>query len=285
MEKDNKKNTFNKIRKALTYVSKLFSSAVLVLLLVVGAFLIYYLFSAKKYANDPDYIPKMSLYTIVSGSMEPAIKTMDVVLDIKVDKPEDIKIGDVITFRSTSSISEDLIVTHRVIGITQNENGEYEYTTKGDWNPTSDPDTAKFSNVIGKVAMRFPQLGQVQFFLASKMGWFLVVLLPAMCVIIYDILKLFKLIMAKKSSDKIIPTNPQTPTDNVNNAIEKIKKNDYINKINELKENNTQNSEEESNVYLEPTDSEIKFDEDTIKELTQHYTNNQLLSPDENPNK
>ena len=44
MEKDNKKNTFNKIRKALTYVSKLFSSAVLVLLLVVGAFLIYYLF-------------------------------------------------------------------------------------------------------------------------------------------------------------------------------------------------------------------------------------------------
>ena len=133
--------------------------------------------------------------------------------------------------------------------------------------------------------MRFPQLGQVQFFLASKMGWFLVVLLPAMCVIIYDILKLFKLIMAKNSSDKIVPTNPQTPTDNVNNAIEKIKKNDYINKINELKENNTQNSEEESNVYLEPTDSEIKFDEDTIKELTQHYTNNQLLSPDENPNK
>ena len=91
--------------------------------------------------------------------------------------------------------------------------------------------------------------------------------------------------MAKKSSEKIIPTNPQTPTDNVNNAIEKIKKNDYINKINELKENNTQNSEEESNVYLEPTDSEINFDEDTIKELTQHYTNNQLLSPDDNLNK
>ena len=281
MEKQEKKETFNKIRKSLTYVGKLFSSAVLVLLLVVGAFLIYYLFSAKRYANDPDYIPKLSLYTIISGSMEPAIKTFDVVLDVKVDNPEDIKIGDVITFKSTSSISQDLIVTHRVIGITKNENGEYEYTTKGDWNPTSDPDTAKFSNIIGKVAMRFPQLGQIQFFLSSKMGWFLVVLLPAMCVIIYDILKLVKLIMAKKSSDKVIPTNPQTPTDNVNSAIEKIKKNDYINKINELK-NHKKESDEEPNVYLEEESSYIN--ENEIKDLSLKYTNIQDLSPDNSHN-
>lgn len=281
MEKEKNKTTFKKIRTALTYISKLFSSALLVLLIVVGTFLIYYLVSAKRYANDPDYIPKLSLYTIISGSMEPAIKTLDVVLDVKVDKPEDIKIGDVITFKSTSSISEDLVVTHRVIGITQNEDGEYEYTTKGDWNPTSDPSTAKFSHVIGKVVMRFPQLGQIQFFLASKMGWFLVVLLPAMCVIIYDILKVVKLVMAKKNSDKVIPTNPQAPTDNVNSAIEKIKKSDYINKIKELKEKTESNSDdEESNVYIDNQEPTITISEEAINELTKNYTSNQMLSPD-----
>jgi signal peptidase len=135
--------------------------------------------------------------------MTPSINVYDVVVDYKVDNASDIKVGDVITFRSTSAISKDLIVTHRVIDI-KIVNGEIQYVTKGDYNATADSDTAKFENVIGRVILRFPQLGRVQFFLASKMGWFIVVLLPAACVIIYDFIKLFKLIMLKKDADKII---------------------------------------------------------------------------------
>ena len=190
------------LKKALNYISKLISTALLIVLIIVGLFLVYYLFSAKMVAKNPDFEPKINLYTIVSGSMEPNIRVYDVILDYKVNSPADLKIGDVITFRSTSSISKDLIVTHRIIG-TKEVNGKVEYITKGDFNSSADSDTAKFDHIIGKVILKFPQLGRIQFFLATRMGWFLVVLLPAMCVIIYDIIKLIRLIALKKSEEQI----------------------------------------------------------------------------------
>lgn len=258
------KQRYKKIAKAFDYVGKIISSALLVILVLVGIFLVYYLVSAKKLSTDPNYEPKLSLYTIVSGSMEPNIRVYDVVLDSSVSDPASIKVGDVITFKSTASISKDLTVTHRVVDI-KLVNGKYEYVTKGDWNPAIDSDTAKFENVIGKVILRFPQLGRVQFFLSTRMGWFLVVLLPAMGVIVYDIIKLIKLLATKKTAEKIpddknnngeksakdkmaLETNKE-----LNETLEKIKKNNYINQINDLKDDikdneNNASSEKESSI-------------------------------------
>ncbi len=241
------KQRYKKIAKAFDYVGKIISSALLVILVLVGIFLVYYLVSAKKLSTDPNYEPKLSLYTIVSGSMEPNIKVYDVVLDSSVSDPSSIKVGDVITFKSTASISKDLTVTHRVVDI-KLVNGKYEYVTKGDWNPAIDSDTAKFENVIGKVILRFPQLGRVQFFLSTRMGWFLVVLLPAMGVIVYDIIKLIKLLATKKTAEKIPDDKNNNGETNakdkmtlennkeLNETLEKIKKNNYINQINDLKD-------------------------------------------------
>lgn len=269
------KQRYKKIAKAFDYVGKIISSALLVILVLVGIFLVYYLVSAKKLSTDPNYEPKLSLYTIVSGSMEPNIKVYDVVLDSSVSDPSSIKVGDVITFKSTASISKDLTVTHRVVDI-KLVNGKYEYVTKGDWNPAIDSDTAKFENVIGKVILRFPQLGRVQFFLSTRMGWFLVVLLPAMGVIVYDIIKLIKLLATKKTAEKIpddknnngeksakdkmaLETNKE-----LNETLEKIKKNNYINQINDLKEDikdneNIASSEKESSIN-NSKDNENKFE-------------------------
>lgn len=269
------KQRYKKIAKAFDYVGKIISSALLVILVLVGIFLVYYLVSAKKLSTDPNYEPRLSLFTIVSGSMEPNIKVYDVVLDSSVSDPASIKVGDVITFKSTASISRDLTVTHRVVDI-KLVNGKYEYVTKGDWNPAIDSDTAKFENVIGKVILRFPQLGRVQFFLSTRMGWFLVVLLPAMGVIVYDIIKLIKLLATKKTAEKIpddkngdgelsakekiaLETNKE-----LNETLEKIKKNNYINQINDLKEDikdneNIASSEKESSINNNK-DNENKFE-------------------------
>ena len=59
------------------------------------------------------------------------------------------------------------------------------------------------SQVIGKVRFVIPQLGRVQFFLASKFGWFTIILIPAVGVIIYDIIKLIKLIRVKNKMSKV----------------------------------------------------------------------------------
>ena len=121
----------------------------------------------------------------------------DVILDTKVKKPEDIKVGDIITFVSTSSISKGLTITHRVVAIVETENG-LEYKTQGDNNLTPDSTTVQFKNVLGKVAFRIPQLGRVQSFLSSSYGWLIVVVIPALLIIISDIIKIFRLNGAKK---------------------------------------------------------------------------------------
>lgn len=236
------KERFIKIKSSLNYVGKLISTAVIILLLLVGGFLIYYVIEAKLVAHKEGYEPKISLYTIASGSMVPNINVYDIIVDLRVDSPSDIKPGDVITFKSTSPISKDVIVTHRVINVIKNDDGSYEYVTKGDYNPVSDSDTAKYSNIIGKVYMRLPQLGRIQFFLATKMGWFIIVLLPALGVIIYDALKLIKLISNNKASEKIKGNvnieeiNNEQINKSLNESLEKVKKDDYLKRLNELKE-------------------------------------------------
>ncbi len=236
--KEKSLTTLKKIGKILNYIGKILSYACIVLLVLIGIFLVYYVITVQKAKNDANFKPAVSLYTIVSGSMEPTIHVYDVVLNKAVNSPEEIKVGDVITFISTSSISEGLTVTHRVQDI-KIVNGEYEYVTKGDYNPTADSSTAKYGNVIGKVAFKIPQLGRVQFFVASKAGWFFVVLLPAMGVIVYDVLKLFKLLGTKNASDKIKGNNKKKNIDiNVDKAIDNIKKNDYnSSSLDDLKKN------------------------------------------------
>lgn len=239
------KTNYLKIKEALTYVGKLLSTAVLILLIIIGMFLVYYVIAARIVIKNPEYKPLFSLYNIATGSMEPNIKVDDVIVNIRVKSPESIKVGDVITFNSTSSISKGLTVTHRVINIIKNDDGTYEYVTKGDFNPSADSATAKYDDIIGKVAIKLPAVGKIQGFIATKMGWFIVVLLPALGVIIYDVMKIIKLLYNKKTADGISQSgNGSTEEIKANKQIdislEHLRKSDYINELNKLKKFNEQ---------------------------------------------
>lgn len=192
-------------------VSKFFASIVswtaLVLLILIALFLAYYTISTRIYSNKGEkYEPFVSLYTIVSGSMEPNIKVYDVVISKKVKSPKDIKVGDVITFISTSSISKGMTITHRVIEVVETDKG-VAYRTKGDNNLSPDTAPAEYSNVIGKVILRVPQLGRVQSFIGTQSGWLIIIVIPALIIIISDILKIFKLTGVKNKIEKIDEDN------------------------------------------------------------------------------
>ena len=195
MEKMNKRERRKKIRFYLNKVAKLLSYAVIVVLIILGIFFAYYFVSLKAYEKNPTVnIPRFGLYTIISPSMEPAVKVYDVVVDLNVFNQDDIKKGDVITFISNSNVSKGLTVTHRVVDIITNADGSKAYITKGDNNLKADQSTVSYKDVLGKVLFKIPQLGRVQFLIADKFGWILVILLPALGVIIYDFIKLFRLL-------------------------------------------------------------------------------------------
>lgn len=198
------------LKKIFKIIGKVLSWALFVILLIIAAFLLYYYIATKNYAaKGPGYEPKYSIYTIISGSMYPEIKVYDTIINEKVSKPEDIKKGDIITFISSALLTPGTTITHRVVDITQDEAGNICYKTKGDFNPVEDQSCAKFSNVIGRVVLKIPQLGRLQFFLASKMGWMLCILIPALVIIIRDILRITKLNTIKTKADIISANKPK----------------------------------------------------------------------------
>ena len=190
-----------KIKSTINYLSTIITWAIFVILISCAAFLIYYYFSLQVYARKgSDYKPPFSIYTIVSPSMTPLIKVYDVIINLSVDGPEDVKVGDVITFKSSSSMTYGMTITHRVKDI-QIVNGEYQYTTQGDNNLSPDTAPALYKNIIGKTVLKIPQLGKIQFFVASKFGWMMVVIVPAAYVITKDIAKLVKINKIKKKAE------------------------------------------------------------------------------------
>lgn len=188
-----------KIKSILNYLATVTVWSMFVLLFILAGFLAYYFVSFLNY-KETGKVPSYSIYTIVSPSMTPFIKTYDMIVNSKVEKPEDLKVNDIITFTSSSSISDGLTVTHRIKKILIID-GTYFYVTKGDNNVVEDSSPVAFENVIGKVFLKFPQFGRVQAFVASQTGWILVVIIPALIVIIKDVMKIIKINNARKAAD------------------------------------------------------------------------------------
>lgn len=186
-------------------ILNILSWTTLVLLIAIAIFLLYVGVSTKLYAmKGAAYEPKFALYTIISPSMQPNLNVYDTIITKKVNEAKEIEIGDVITFISTSSISKGMTVTHRVIDIIPDENGVLQFKTKGDFNITPDSSYVTEQNILGRVILRLPQLGRIQFFLANKGGWLLVVVIPSIIVLIRYIVKLIKLMKVQEKVEKSI---------------------------------------------------------------------------------
>ena len=177
-------------RSIIHIIFKILSWALFVILLLIAIFLLYYYIANKIYVSKgTGYEPKFSIYTIATGSMVPNINVYDAVINIRVDDPNELKVGDV----------------------TKDENGEVCYVTKGDANNVEDAACAKFDNVIGKVIIRIPGLGHIQRFLASGAGWLLCILIPALVIIARDIMKLTRLSTIKDNANKITNKKKKNP--------------------------------------------------------------------------
>ena len=89
-KKESKPNIFKTISSIFSYVA-------LVVLVLIASFLIFYIVS-NLIAKLTHKKPVLTLYTIVSPSMEPYIMVYDVIVDTRVLSEDSLKVGDVITF-------------------------------------------------------------------------------------------------------------------------------------------------------------------------------------------
>lgn len=128
------------------------------------------------------------IFTVISGSMEPAIPTGSVVL---VKSADSYQIGDIVTVRSESSAKNT--VTHRIHGIEEKElSDRLKYQLKGDANEEPDPETVNETRVIGKVITHVPYLGRAVAFSQSQLGFMILIVMPATLIIYNEVMTLKK---------------------------------------------------------------------------------------------
>ena len=183
----------------INYMTSIIMYAIIVILLLVGVVLLVY-FIDFKIRDSRIETPLYGAYVIVSGSMEPIIKVRDAVI-VKRCTENDIREGDVITYRSLDEAFYGILITHRVVNI-EESNGERVYITKGDHNETIDRKPVSFGQIQGKVIMRIPKIGYLKYFLIDYYGWILAVLVPSVAIISYDIVKLFRKVGKKEEEKK-----------------------------------------------------------------------------------
>ena len=186
------------IKWLLNYMISTIMYAIIVILLLIGAVLLVY-FIDFKIRDSKFQTPLYGAYVIVSGSMEPLIKVRDAVI-IKRASEDNIKVGDVVTYRSADPAFYGILITHRVVNI-EDVNGEKTFITKGDNNETIDRIPVKFGQIQGKVVMRVPKIGYLKYFLIEYYGWIIAILFPSVAIISYDIVKLFRNI---KNPNKVV---------------------------------------------------------------------------------
>ena len=181
------------------FIIGVISYAFFIWLLLIGITLLVYVLDIKIRAAKGDYSPPVfNAYVVLTGSMLPEIQVNDVVVTKRVDV-ENLDVGDIITFASTDSRFAGTIITHRIIKKNPSKDGEgVTFQTKGDNNNVADSALVKPSNIYGKVILKIPKLGYLQEFLATDGGWIVVILIPCLTVISYDIVKLFKGLKRKK---------------------------------------------------------------------------------------
>lgn len=141
-----------------------------------------------------NHIGGFRAFTVMSGSMEPAISTGSLVITKSIH-PDSLKIRDVITFIRPSKDSE--FITHRIVNLSKNK----ELTiikTRGDHNNSNDPWVLAGGGIAGKVITSIPNLGYLLSFTKTKIGIALFILIPAVIIIYMEISNIFNLIKFKK---------------------------------------------------------------------------------------
>ena len=119
---------------------------------------------------------------VLSGSMEPTIQVGDLIF-IRSTDPVTLQEGDVVCYLSSGKA-----ITHRIVGVTEGEDGQPRYVTQGDANNAADRLAVTTDQVQGVwQGARIPQLGNAILFMQTTTGMLIFIICPLLLFFLWDI--------------------------------------------------------------------------------------------------
>jgi signal peptidase len=181
------------MKKAFKFLSNVFT----VLLFAASIFVILRSTVAAK-QNKPAFFFGYSFSVVITESMEPTINVDDMIIYRKAPI-EDVKMGDIIVFRSLDSRLKGSAITHRVTEIT-NVNGAISLTTKGDNNASADYNPVTADNFYGIVTDYGTFLGIGNLINGNRSFIFLLIILCFLALAFFEVKNIYSYLRKDKEA-------------------------------------------------------------------------------------
>ena len=183
-----KNNEQSKAKKIYNVASTVVVALIFVFMIVVVAVMLI-----QKNSGGESKIFGYYMYDVLTDSMSGTIEPGDVILCKAVEDVNELKEGDIITFKAPNGNYNE---THRIIEIARNEDGSIKYfKTKGDNSKEADNWELKPENVKAKYVKKSVFIGGLRRFMSHWYGYVAVVVIP-LCIV-------FALIIASFVRDKV----------------------------------------------------------------------------------
>ena len=160
-------------------VKKVLNYLITTVLAVLLLFMVFMVITSKASPDGPSMFG-YQLKTVLSGSMEPGIKTGSIIAVEPIENTEKLKKGDVITYKE-----EGYLVTHRITEVVESE-GQTLFRTKGDNNDAEDLNPVQSENIVAQyTGFTVPYLGYFVDYAKSKTGSALLLFVPGVLLLGY----------------------------------------------------------------------------------------------------
>lgn len=150
----------------------------------------------QRFSNNSIALFNYRMFSVVTGSMVPMYDIGDVLICKEVDV-ETLKVGDDISYFGKSGAYKDKVITHRIIKIETDENGELSFYTKGIATKTVDP-IVKEDQIYGKITGEAKVLSALYKFISTTSGFYVAIIVPIVLLIGSEII----VTMIEKTRDK-----------------------------------------------------------------------------------
>jgi signal peptidase len=138
------------------------------------------IFKSFVYPNEVPGFLGYKPFIVLTGSMEPAFSSGDLVI-VKEVEANNLQLDDIIAFREGNAV-----ITHRIIEFEQN-GSSYRFITKGDNNNIEDRRPVNVEQLEGQYIFRIRNLGNFAMFMQTPVGMALFIALPLLSFLLYDI--------------------------------------------------------------------------------------------------
>lgn len=199
------------------HVLRTVKKVVCYVLLVILVFLVITFLLTRIMGGTPSVFG-YTIHRIETGSMQPELMVGDVTLNKNISDPNEIKIGDIITFQGDERFSNHRVTHRALVEPYLDDYGEWVVITRGDANKVDDGEI-KCSTVESKVIHKLGFLSGMFNFFFSPFG--LIIFIALLLIIFSDELIIIAKVAAGHYDDENTEDN-----ESIAEIIERIQKED-----------------------------------------------------------